>query len=230
MRRYYRTMGQHSGIGVLDKAVAILDAAAVDPLALAELVERTGLPRATAHRLAVALEVHRLLSRDDDGRFVLGPRLAELRRDAGDPLLDRGRAGAGLGARQGRRERAAVPARGARPGLHRGGRTRHRAAHHRAGRRPAAADRRLRRPGAVRVGRSRRRSPRLPAGRSSPTGRWPKCAAAAGPSRSASARRASRRCRHRCSPAAADWLAAISISGPDRATGPGAGPAAARRS
>ncbi|GAB3343190.1 hypothetical protein GCM10027452_15080 [Micromonospora halotolerans] len=43
-----------SGVGVLDKAVVIL-AACVDGASLAELVERTKLPRATAHRLAETL-------------------------------------------------------------------------------------------------------------------------------------------------------------------------------
>jgi DNA-binding IclR family transcriptional regulator len=66
-----------SGIGVVDKSVAILAAVASAPRALADLVEATSLPRATAHRLAVALEAHRLLSRDPDGRFVLGPRVGE---------------------------------------------------------------------------------------------------------------------------------------------------------
>jgi DNA-binding IclR family transcriptional regulator len=80
-------MGQLSGIGVIDKAVAILDAAASQSLTLAELVDTTGLPRATAHRLAVALEVHRLLGRDIDGRFTLGARLAELAQKRPDPLL-----------------------------------------------------------------------------------------------------------------------------------------------
>lgn len=82
-------MGQHSGIGVVDKTVAILAAAAQAPAALSDLVERTDIPRATAHRLAVALEVHRLLIRDSDGRFIPGPRLAELAATASDPLLDR---------------------------------------------------------------------------------------------------------------------------------------------
>ena len=82
-------MGQHSGIGVLDKTVALLTAAATGPAGLADLVERTGIPRATAHRLAVALEVHRLLARDSDGRFVPGPRLAELAATVSDPLLER---------------------------------------------------------------------------------------------------------------------------------------------
>ena len=81
-------MGQHSGIGVLDKAVEILDAVAVEPLALAALVDRTSLPRATAHRLAVALETHQLLSRDHAGRFVLGSRFAVLAGEAGDTLAD----------------------------------------------------------------------------------------------------------------------------------------------
>jgi DNA-binding IclR family transcriptional regulator len=67
-----------SGVGVLDKAVAVLDAIATAPAALADLVATTELSRATAHRLAVALEAHGLVRRDDDGRFVLGLRLLEL--------------------------------------------------------------------------------------------------------------------------------------------------------
>jgi DNA-binding IclR family transcriptional regulator len=67
-----------SGIGVLDKAVSVLDAVEGGPRSLAGLVDATGLSRATAHRLAVALEVHGLLRRDSAGRFVLGPRLTGL--------------------------------------------------------------------------------------------------------------------------------------------------------
>ena len=81
-------MGQHSGIGVLDKAVAVLQAVAEDPCGLAELCTRTGLPRATAHRLAVGLEVHRLLRRGPDGRWRPGTALAELAGGSTDPLLD----------------------------------------------------------------------------------------------------------------------------------------------
>ena len=81
-------MRQHSGIGVLDKTVAILAATASGPAALSDLVDRTAIPRATAHRLAVALEVHRLLVRDAEGRFMPGPRLAELAAAAADPLLE----------------------------------------------------------------------------------------------------------------------------------------------
>jgi DNA-binding IclR family transcriptional regulator len=79
---------QHSGIGVLDKAVTVLRTVAVNPCGLAELCARTGLPRATAHRLAVGLEVHRLLSRSNDGRWRPGPALRELGEGALDPLLD----------------------------------------------------------------------------------------------------------------------------------------------
>ena len=81
-------MGQTSGIGVLDKAVVVLGAAAAAPCTLAELCERTGLPRATAHRLAVGLESHRLLARGADGRWAPGPALAELAHGHGDPLLE----------------------------------------------------------------------------------------------------------------------------------------------
>jgi DNA-binding IclR family transcriptional regulator len=72
---------------VVDKSVAILAAAAESPRTLADLVDATALPRATAHRLAVALETHRLLARDGDGRFVVGPRVAELAAALPDPLL-----------------------------------------------------------------------------------------------------------------------------------------------
>ena len=75
-----------SGVGVLDKAVVIL-AACVDGASLAELVERTKLPRATAHRLAQALEIHRMLVRDQQGRWRPGPRLGELANAAPDVLL-----------------------------------------------------------------------------------------------------------------------------------------------
>jgi DNA-binding IclR family transcriptional regulator len=75
-----------SGVGVLDKAIAILGAT-VDGASLAELVDRSGLPRATAHRLAQALEVHRMLVRDEQGRWRPGPRLAEFANAAPDVLL-----------------------------------------------------------------------------------------------------------------------------------------------
>ena len=66
-----------SRVGVVDKSVAVLDALAVrGPLSLVELVAVTGMPRPTAHRIAVALGTHGLVGRDGDGRFRLGLRLA----------------------------------------------------------------------------------------------------------------------------------------------------------
>jgi DNA-binding IclR family transcriptional regulator len=63
-------------VGVLDKSVAILAALADEgPLSLAGLVSATGLSRPTAHRLAAALEAHRLVGRDESGRYRLGLRL-----------------------------------------------------------------------------------------------------------------------------------------------------------
>lgn len=86
-------MGQIvSGVGVLDKSMAVLEAVAQAgrPCGLGELTERTGLPRATAHRLAAALAAHGVLRRDDDGRFALGARLVGLGHaaSAGWPIAD----------------------------------------------------------------------------------------------------------------------------------------------
>ncbi len=78
-------MEQRSGVGVLDKALLVLSAVEEGADSLAALTARTGLSRATTHRLAVALEVHRLLGRDPAGRWQLGPRLAEL---SGAPVPD----------------------------------------------------------------------------------------------------------------------------------------------
>jgi DNA-binding IclR family transcriptional regulator len=80
-------MGQSSGIGVLDKAVQVLRATTAAPSGLAELCAATGLPRATAHRLAVGLEVHGLLARDANGRWRPGPLLAVLAAGAPDLLV-----------------------------------------------------------------------------------------------------------------------------------------------
>jgi DNA-binding IclR family transcriptional regulator len=67
---------QRTSVGVLDKAVAVIDAVASGPATLNDLVSRTGLSRATAHRLATALVTHQLLARDAEGRFVHGTRLS----------------------------------------------------------------------------------------------------------------------------------------------------------
>ena len=77
-----------TGIGVLDKAVAIIESCSRTPRSLAELVEELGLPRATAHRIASALETHRVLRRDNQSRWVVGPAVLELAAFARDPLVD----------------------------------------------------------------------------------------------------------------------------------------------
>jgi DNA-binding IclR family transcriptional regulator len=64
--------------------VAILRAVAEGPATLADLVARTGLPRATAHRLAVALEGHRLVERTESGVWTTGAGLRELSRGGPD--------------------------------------------------------------------------------------------------------------------------------------------------
>jgi len=71
----------------------VLNAVAEQKRTLAELVDATGLSRATAHRLAVALEAHDLLRRTGDGRFALGLHLLALGRLAAEqfPLAERAR-------------------------------------------------------------------------------------------------------------------------------------------
>ncbi len=80
-------MNNSSGVGVLDKTVSVLSALENGPASLAQLVKATGLARPTAHRIAVALETHRMLARDTQGRFVLGPRIGELAAAAGEDRL-----------------------------------------------------------------------------------------------------------------------------------------------
>src|SRR5262249_34906540 len=86
-RRQQRTMDNSSGVGVLDKTVAVLNALEAAPASLAGLLAATGRARPTARWLALAPERHRVLTRDRQGRFVLGPRLAELAAAAGEDRL-----------------------------------------------------------------------------------------------------------------------------------------------
>jgi DNA-binding IclR family transcriptional regulator len=84
-------MDSVSNVGVLDKAVGVLRALERSgPSGLADLQGATGLPRATAHRLASALERHGLVRRDADGRFCLGLALVGLGHAAADsfPLAE----------------------------------------------------------------------------------------------------------------------------------------------
>lgn len=75
-----------SGVGVVDKSLLLVQVVAESPCSLTDLVRRTGLSRATVHRLAVALEAHGLLRRTADGRFALGMHLVALGRAATEQL------------------------------------------------------------------------------------------------------------------------------------------------
>jgi len=82
-----------SGVGVVDKSFALVALLAEAPRTLAELVSGTGMSRATAHRLAVALEAHGVVRRTTDGRFALGLHLVALGRAAAEqfPLAETAR-------------------------------------------------------------------------------------------------------------------------------------------
>lgn len=75
-----------SGVGVLDKALALLSVVDARASTLSELSSQTGFSRATTHRLATALVDHRLLRRDGDGRYELGWALIPLGRTAAERL------------------------------------------------------------------------------------------------------------------------------------------------
>lgn len=81
------TLNPDSGIKVLDRSLLILRTATARPVNLAELCEATQLPRATAHRLATALETHRLLTRNAEGRWGPGPGLSELSPGSSDRII-----------------------------------------------------------------------------------------------------------------------------------------------
>ncbi len=65
-----------TGVGVLDRVVAILDTVEAEPLGSSEIARALGLSVPTAHRLVSAMVKHGLLHRDADGRHHVGPRFA----------------------------------------------------------------------------------------------------------------------------------------------------------
>ncbi|GAA1470782.1 IclR family transcriptional regulator [Corynebacterium felinum] len=77
-----------SGIKVLDRAVLIMLTVAEHPRSLAELCEATQLPRATAHRLATALETHHILTRTSEGKWTIGAVLTSLGAGSSTKLID----------------------------------------------------------------------------------------------------------------------------------------------
>ena len=67
-----------SGVGVLDRCVAILGAVEDGARTFTDVVEATGLSRSTAHRLIQGLEDHGFLAVIGGFGYVLGPRLLAL--------------------------------------------------------------------------------------------------------------------------------------------------------
>jgi len=87
-----------SNVGVLDRAVSILDAVEGGARSFTDIVEATGYSRSTTHRLLRALGHHGLLASVEGVGYVLGPRLLRLAaaaservplRDLGRPILER---------------------------------------------------------------------------------------------------------------------------------------------
>ena len=112
------------------------------PRSLTELARATGLPRATAHRLASALERHLLVGRDDAGplRARAGPGAPGRpgRRQHPPVAGRRGRPGSGRAPRPDRRERPAVCPLRRHPGVPGLAGVAAQPAHHRGGRRGPA--------------------------------------------------------------------------------------------
>ncbi|MGZ8619227.1 MAG: IclR family transcriptional regulator [Actinomycetota bacterium] len=78
-----------TGVGVLDRVVAVLDAVEGGAGTFSEIVATTRLPRSTVHRLLRAMEAHGLITEPGDGAYRLGPRLLRLANAAADlPLRD----------------------------------------------------------------------------------------------------------------------------------------------
>jgi DNA-binding IclR family transcriptional regulator len=67
-----------TGVGVLDRSVAILDAIEGGVRTFTAIAERTGLARSTAHRLLRALEEHGFVFQVGGLGYALGPRLVGL--------------------------------------------------------------------------------------------------------------------------------------------------------
>ena len=81
--------GSVRGANLIFKAMTVLDAVADAraPLRLSDLVQATGMPVGTVHRIAEALTAGRLIRRHEGDRtYRLGPRLLELARNAWESL------------------------------------------------------------------------------------------------------------------------------------------------
>jgi DNA-binding IclR family transcriptional regulator len=82
--------GVGSGVGVLDRAVAILDAVERGAASFTDIVAATGFTRSTTHRMIKAMQDRGLLAFAEGRGYRLGPRLLGLAAAAGrdQPLRD----------------------------------------------------------------------------------------------------------------------------------------------
>jgi DNA-binding IclR family transcriptional regulator len=95
------TLADHdlaTGVGVLDRSMAILDAVRAGSRTHASIVRETGFPKTTTHRLLKSMEAHGLLEFVGGYGYRLGPRLLKIAasalqepslRDIGHPALER---------------------------------------------------------------------------------------------------------------------------------------------
>ena len=78
-----------TGVGVLDKGMAIVDLCERHPSSASDIARALDLTVSTAHRLATALTAHGLLRRDESGLYSLGRRFQTSRiGEIGQPVLD----------------------------------------------------------------------------------------------------------------------------------------------
>ena len=66
------------GVGVLDRAVDVLDAVEGGARSFTAIADATGMTKPTAHRMIAALQAHGFLMHVDGVGYVLGPRLLNL--------------------------------------------------------------------------------------------------------------------------------------------------------
>ena len=79
-----------TGVGVLDKSMAIVDLCERQPASASDIARELDLTVSTAHRLAAALTAHGLLQRDASGLYRLGRRFVTSRvAELAQPVLDR---------------------------------------------------------------------------------------------------------------------------------------------
>ncbi|HYH35305.1 MAG TPA: helix-turn-helix domain-containing protein [Nocardioides sp.] len=79
-----------TGVGVLDKSMAIVDLCERQPASASDIARELDLTVSTAHRLAAALTAHGLLQRDATGLYRLGRRFLTSRvAEIAHPVLER---------------------------------------------------------------------------------------------------------------------------------------------